>query len=77
MRSTADFCYYWLHRAGHESAIFWAAHVAQFWVLATYYGAQLLIVCNAQSVIAGLNRNPSHDGHALGRAAMDPGSSPG
>jgi alkylglycerol monooxygenase len=22
-----DFCYYWLHRAGHESAIFWAAHV--------------------------------------------------
>jgi sterol desaturase/sphingolipid hydroxylase (fatty acid hydroxylase superfamily) len=23
-----DFCYYWQHRAGHESAIFWAAHVA-------------------------------------------------
>jgi alkylglycerol monooxygenase len=22
-----DLCYYWLHRAGHESAIFWAAHV--------------------------------------------------
>jgi len=22
-----DFCDYWLHRAGHESAIFWAAHV--------------------------------------------------
>jgi alkylglycerol monooxygenase len=22
-----DFCYYWLHRAGHESAILWAAHV--------------------------------------------------
>src|SRR6185369_16579748 len=22
-----DFCYYWRHRAGHESAIFWAAHV--------------------------------------------------
>ncbi len=22
-----DFCYYWLHRAGHESAVFWAAHV--------------------------------------------------
>ncbi|HWI82395.1 lysoplasmalogenase family protein [Ramlibacter sp.] len=22
-----DFCYYWLHRAGHEIAIFWAAHV--------------------------------------------------
>jgi sterol desaturase/sphingolipid hydroxylase (fatty acid hydroxylase superfamily)/acyl dehydratase len=22
-----DFCCYWLHRAGHESAIFWAAHV--------------------------------------------------
>jgi alkylglycerol monooxygenase len=22
-----DFCYYWLHRAGHECAIFWAAHV--------------------------------------------------
>jgi alkylglycerol monooxygenase len=22
-----DFCYYWLHRAGHEVAIFWAAHV--------------------------------------------------
>jgi len=21
-----DFCYYWLHRAGHECAIFWAAH---------------------------------------------------
>jgi sterol desaturase/sphingolipid hydroxylase (fatty acid hydroxylase superfamily)/uncharacterized membrane protein YhhN len=21
-----DFCYYWLHRAGHEVAIFWAAH---------------------------------------------------
>ena len=22
-----DFCYYWLHRASHESAVFWAAHV--------------------------------------------------
>ena len=22
-----DFCYYWLHRAGHRSALFWAAHV--------------------------------------------------
>jgi alkylglycerol monooxygenase len=22
-----DFCYYWLHRAGHETAIYWAAHV--------------------------------------------------
>ena len=22
-----DFCYYWLHRAGHEVSIFWAAHV--------------------------------------------------
>ena len=23
-----DFCYYWLHRAGHEVALFWAAHSA-------------------------------------------------
>jgi sterol desaturase/sphingolipid hydroxylase (fatty acid hydroxylase superfamily) len=22
-----DFCYYWQHRLGHESAIFWASHV--------------------------------------------------
>ncbi len=22
-----DFCYYWLHRGGHEVAVFWAAHV--------------------------------------------------
>ena len=22
-----DLCYYWLHRIGHESAVFWAAHV--------------------------------------------------
>ncbi|MDN8613205.1 lysoplasmalogenase family protein [Variovorax ginsengisoli] len=22
-----DFCYYWLHRFGHESAVLWAAHV--------------------------------------------------
>jgi sterol desaturase/sphingolipid hydroxylase (fatty acid hydroxylase superfamily) len=22
-----DFCYYWLHRLGHETAILWAAHV--------------------------------------------------
>src|SRR5262245_54787061 len=22
-----DLCYYWLHRAGHEVAVFWAAHV--------------------------------------------------
>ena len=22
-----DFCYYWLHRAGHECALFWGAHV--------------------------------------------------
>ncbi len=22
-----DFCYYWLHRAGHQTVIFWAAHV--------------------------------------------------
>jgi hypothetical protein len=21
-----DFCYYWLHRMGHESAVLWAAH---------------------------------------------------
>jgi alkylglycerol monooxygenase len=23
-----DFCYYWLHRLGHERTILWAAHVA-------------------------------------------------
>ncbi|MEH6570742.1 MAG: sterol desaturase family protein, partial [Halioglobus sp.] len=23
-----DFCYYWLHRLGHERSILWAAHVA-------------------------------------------------
>ena len=23
----SSFCYYWLHRAGHEVAVFWAAHV--------------------------------------------------
>jgi len=23
-----DLCYYWLHRAGHEVAVFWAAHAA-------------------------------------------------
>jgi len=23
-----DFCYYWLHRMGHERAVLWAAHVA-------------------------------------------------
>ena len=23
-----DFCYYWLHRMGHEVAVLWAAHVA-------------------------------------------------
>jgi alkylglycerol monooxygenase len=22
-----DFCYYWLHRMGHEVAVLWAAHV--------------------------------------------------
>ncbi len=22
-----DFCYYWFHRLGHESAVFWASHV--------------------------------------------------
>ena len=22
-----DFCYYWTHRLGHESAVFWASHV--------------------------------------------------
>ncbi len=22
-----DFCYYWFHRIGHESAVFWASHV--------------------------------------------------
>jgi sterol desaturase/sphingolipid hydroxylase (fatty acid hydroxylase superfamily) len=22
-----DFCYYWFHRVGHESALFWASHV--------------------------------------------------
>src|SRR5574337_1278806 len=22
-----DFCYYWLHRLGHRSAVLWAAHV--------------------------------------------------
>jgi alkylglycerol monooxygenase len=33
--------------------------MAQFWVLATYYVAQILIACNAQAVIAGSTRNPS------------------
>lgn len=23
-----DFCYYWLHRLGHERTLLWAAHVA-------------------------------------------------
>jgi alkylglycerol monooxygenase len=23
-----DFCYYWKHRAGHRSRIFWASHIA-------------------------------------------------
>jgi sterol desaturase/sphingolipid hydroxylase (fatty acid hydroxylase superfamily) len=46
-----DLCYYWLHRAGHESAVFWAAHVVhhqsqdynlstalrQTWVPMTYF----------------------------------------
>ncbi len=54
-----------------------ALPMAQFWVLATYYAAQILIACNAVPVIAGSTRNPSHDGQPLGRAAMDPGSSPG
>lgn len=45
--------------------------MAQFWVLATYYVAQVLIAHHASTtVIAGLTRNPS-------RAALDPGSSPG
>jgi sterol desaturase/sphingolipid hydroxylase (fatty acid hydroxylase superfamily) len=34
-----DFCYYWLHRCGHEIAIVWAAHVvhhqSQFYNLST------------------------------------------
>jgi alkylglycerol monooxygenase len=51
--------------------------MAQFWVLATYYVAQILIACNAMPVIAGLTRNPSHAGQQIGMAAVDPGSSPG
>ena len=34
--------------------------MAQFWVLATYYVAQMLIACNAVPVAADLARNPSH-----------------
>ena len=34
-----DFCYYWLHRMGHESAVLWAAHVvhhqSQYYNLST------------------------------------------
>ena len=34
-----DFCYYWLHRAGHEVAVFWAAHAvhhqSQYYNLST------------------------------------------
>jgi sterol desaturase/sphingolipid hydroxylase (fatty acid hydroxylase superfamily) len=34
-----DFCYYWNHRLGHESAVFWASHVvhhqSQFYNLST------------------------------------------
>jgi sterol desaturase/sphingolipid hydroxylase (fatty acid hydroxylase superfamily) len=33
--------------------------MAQFWVLATYYVAQILIACNTRAVIAGSTRNPS------------------
>jgi alkylglycerol monooxygenase len=47
--------------------------MAQFWVLATYYVAQLLIACNAAPVVAGLSRNPAH----VSLARLDPGSSPG
>ena len=51
--------------------------MAQFWVLATYYVAQILIACNAVPVIAGLTRNPSHVDQPVPMASMDPGSSPG
>jgi hypothetical protein len=51
--------------------------MAQFWVLGTYYMAQILISRNAVPVIAGLTRNPSHAGPPFGARAMDPGSSPG
>jgi sterol desaturase/sphingolipid hydroxylase (fatty acid hydroxylase superfamily)/uncharacterized membrane protein YhhN len=54
-----------------------ALPMAQFWVLATYYVAQILIACNAVPVIAGLTRNPSRAGQQTGMAAVDPGSSPG
>jgi alkylglycerol monooxygenase len=56
--------------------------MAQFWVLASYYVAQILIACNAVPVVAGRacpgpdpgTRNPSHAGQQMGMAAVDPGS---
>jgi alkylglycerol monooxygenase len=54
-----------------------ALPMAQFWVLATYYVAQILIAANAKPAIAGPSRNPSHVDQPGGLAAMDPGSSPG
>ena len=38
-----------------------ALPMAQFWVLATYYVAQLLIACNAVPVGAGVARRPTQE----------------
>jgi len=51
--------------------------MAQFWVLATYYVAQILIACNAAPVMAALSRSSSHIDRPASIAGMDPGSSPG
>ena len=44
-----DFCEYWLHRAGHEVAVFWAAHVV-------HHQSEELNICTAlrQDCIFGI-----------------------
>jgi alkylglycerol monooxygenase len=46
-----DFCYYWHHRLGHESAVFWASHVvhhqSQEFNLSTVAAVAIAIVCAA------------------------------
>lgn len=58
-----DFCYYWLHRAGHRVAIYWAAHVvhhqSQHYNLSTALrqtssGALLAWVFYAPMALAGV-----------------------
>ena len=62
-----DFCYYWNHRLGHESAVFWASHVVHH--QSQRYNLSTALRQTSSGAFRTLDLLPADGGR--GRAARD------